>query len=248
MFLPECYDFDPDADLTLVLYDDDKADTVIANHLKEVVSASAAQIRRRAGRSTSGKVRPFSATGTSELIKTPSQLTATDGSITQKVYLGVSSKHLTLASPVFKALLRGGFAEARDFQPGGNAEVTLPEDNPAALWLLLHVLHGQPNKVPSRIDLEMLTKIAVLVDKYELHEAAAMVTTLWFSKLDIEPSPLYEGFVDKILQVICISWVLRESRIFSAMTRLAMLYSDYDLNAEGIVDLPIPKEILGKLP
>lgn len=46
------------------------------------------------------------------------------------VHVLVSSKHMSLASPVFKAMLTGGFQEAVELKAAGKTEIPLPDEVP----------------------------------------------------------------------------------------------------------------------
>ena len=84
----------------------------------------------------------------------------------------VSSKHMMLASPVFKAMLqRSTFKEGTKLSSAGKVEVPLPDDNPTAFIIVLDVIHGRNKRVPRKMDLEMLARISVIVDKYQMAEA-----------------------------------------------------------------------------
>ena len=48
----------------------------------------------------------------------------------------VSSKHLAMAIPVFKALLSHGFSEGEALRTQGTAKIPLPDDDPAAMAIL----------------------------------------------------------------------------------------------------------------
>jgi hypothetical protein len=66
----------------------------------------------------------------------------------------VSSKHMTLASPIFKAMLRTGtFSEGQELARRGKAEINLPEDDPTAFTILLNVIHGHGSRLPFIVDL-----------------------------------------------------------------------------------------------
>lgn len=83
----------------------------------------------------------------------------------------VCSKRLRRASPVFKRMLYGGFAEAQPPEDDKQWLVELPDDDPDALAVFCHVMHGSFEKVPSStevIDLELLYQITILSDKYDL--------------------------------------------------------------------------------
>ncbi len=51
----------------------------------------------------------------------------------------------------------------------------MPDDNTAALCMLLYIIHGQPEKAPEKASLTTLTHVAILVGKYELHEGQRLL-------------------------------------------------------------------------
>ncbi|KAG5928900.1 hypothetical protein E4U53_002560 [Claviceps sorghi] len=83
----------------------------------------------------------------------------------QPVCFKLSSKHLILASPVFRAMLCGGWKESitpsktdrdkennpRD-QNAALREITATEWDKRALLLLLKILHGRHQHVPLQLD------------------------------------------------------------------------------------------------
>jgi hypothetical protein len=75
----------------------------------------------------------------------------------------VSSRHLVLASRTLKLLLPN------------SPEWPLLDDEPNAVLILLSVIHGRYRNVPRNVDLATLTEIAILVDKYDLHEAVSVM-------------------------------------------------------------------------
>jgi hypothetical protein len=77
---------------------------------------------------------------------------------------------MSLVSPVFRAMLQhGSFKEGHDLAKG-TAEVPLPDDKPAAFQILLDIIHHRFRLVPKEIDFDTATEIAILVDKYQVHE------------------------------------------------------------------------------
>ena len=150
----------------------------------------------------------------------------------------MSSKHLTLASPIFKIMLQPKFKEGLQLHSHGYAELPLPDDNPAALLILLNLIHGQFRKVPRKIDLWMLTELAVLVDKYELLETTEMLLDYWLQHLK---GTIPVVLNDDLLPWICISRVFRKPDIFEKVTKVAQLES------EGLLEVsewPIPEHVL----
>ena len=84
----------------------------------------------------------------------------------------VSSRHLVLVFPVFKRLLKRGFAEGDSLSVTGTLEKELPDDDPKAFEIILNIIHGHVKKVPLKADIKLLTQICVLIDKYCFHEVA----------------------------------------------------------------------------
>ncbi|KAI1264737.1 hypothetical protein F5Y18DRAFT_389903 [Xylariaceae sp. FL1019] len=87
----------------------------------------------------------------------------------------VCSKALARSSPVFKAMLYGGFSEAKNNQNPANAWVVeLAEDDPYAMEMLLSTIHGNFDTAPvltalgENGDIDCLYELTALVDKYDL--------------------------------------------------------------------------------
>ena len=79
---------------------------------------------------------------------------------TEEVEVLVSSRHLALASRVFRIMFDGNFREK--ITPGrtGLRRVPLPEDNHEAMMVLLRIIHGQNGKVPRAVSRALLVEIA----------------------------------------------------------------------------------------
>ena len=114
----------------------------------------------------------------------------------------VSSSALCLASPVFRAMLgaKGKFKESKDLQEKKGCEppleITLSDDDPKALAIILRIIHHQHEHVPESLAEENLWQIAILVDKYDLREATMIWINLWvkpYLNSDIAPSSYFTG-------------------------------------------------------
>lgn len=96
----------------------------------------------------------------------------------------VSSKHMMLASPVFKAMLQPGrFREGIQRNAAGQLEVDLPDDDQHIMVIVLNIIHGRNRLVPKQADLEMMTKLAILVDKYQMVEVVESFSNPWIDDL-----------------------------------------------------------------
>jgi hypothetical protein len=162
----------------------------------------------------------------------------------EEVRMLVSSKHMKLASPVFKAMLREDyFKEGLELGSTGTAEISLPDDDPDAFAILLNIIHGRTRQVPRDMDLDLLSRISTLVDKYQLHEVVEIMSDRWIALLE---SDIPEEFTDDLQAWLSISWVFEKPRIFREVTKIA------ERRGRGRVgedrdDIPIPGRVLGKL-
>ncbi|CAI6092831.1 unnamed protein product [Clonostachys chloroleuca] len=85
--------------------------------------------------------------------------------------LVVSSKVLSIASPVFKAMFCGEFSEgarlAARHEPSPPFQLPLPDDDGDAMLLLCKLLHFATDDVPDLPGLDLLAKLAEVCDKYQ---------------------------------------------------------------------------------
>ncbi|TGO58805.1 hypothetical protein BCON_0051g00450 [Botryotinia convoluta] len=159
----------------------------------------------------------------------------------EDVHMLVSSKHMCLASPVFKAMLQhNNFKEGRELASAGKIEISLPDDDPDAFAILMCIIHGRTRNVPRQIDLDLLSRISTLVDKYQLHEVVEIMSGRWISLLEAE---LPEEFTDDLLPWLSISWVFEKPSIFKEVTRIAERHSNGKI-VEDRDDIPIPNRVL----
>ncbi|KAJ8067205.1 hypothetical protein OCU04_004570 [Sclerotinia nivalis] len=161
--------------------------------------------------------------------------------VREEVHMLVSSKHMSLASPVFKAMLQGNnFKEGRELASTGKVEISLPDDDPDAFAILMCIIHGRTRSVPREIDLDLLSRISTLVDKYQLHEVVEIMSDRWISQLEFE---LPEEFTNDLLPWLSISWVFEKPSIFKEITRIAERQSKGRIG-EDRDDIPIPDRVL----
>ncbi|KAK0642145.1 hypothetical protein B0T16DRAFT_462149 [Cercophora newfieldiana] len=93
----------------------------------------------------------------------------------------VSSKILTLASPVFAKMFGPHFQEGIALRSSqGSSTVRLEEDNPDAMGILLAALHFQTEAIPGETPgWDWLANLAVLSDKYDCNRALRPWIELW---------------------------------------------------------------------
>ncbi len=103
--------------------------------------------------------------------------------LTQTVYLRVSSKHLILASAMFRNMLSSDkFSEGQGLHSKGSLIIRLPDDSEAPITLM-YIVHGMTKAVPRKVTLNTLTKLAILINYYQLHEPVEFVSDLWIADL-----------------------------------------------------------------
>jgi hypothetical protein len=153
--------------------------------------------------------------------------------------LRVSSRHLTLASPYFKRMLKGPWREGNELASDGRVSIPMEVCDSPSLVILMNIIHGHTRKVPRSVDLDMLAKISVLVDLYECAEAVELFADTWIDQLK---NDLPTTYVRDLILWTCISWVFRKSAEFKKLTAIAQMQSQEPIQTLG---LPIPGRIVG---
>ncbi|KAI1027609.1 hypothetical protein LB504_011711 [Fusarium proliferatum] len=151
----------------------------------------------------------------------------------------VSGKHLELASPIFKTMVTGPFAEGKADSSGFRL-ITASDWDPEAFKIILNIMHGYNRDVPRSLSLEMLVKVAMIVNYYDCFESVELYTDIWLEGFRSEVPKVYGR--DSIL-CLFMSWAFSRPVMFRNMTELALRHSQKLIEAE---DFPIPADILGK--
>lgn len=162
----------------------------------------------------------------------------------REIRVQCSSKHLTLASSVFTAMLSPNFKESATLRSVGTLNLPLPDDDPEALLILLNIIHGQTKEIPLAVNLYMLTQIAILVDKYRLQMVVGILSRFWISTLKLNMPQVWTE--DDLRRWIFISWVFQSPAEFKFATKKAEMESESRIDESGEVDLPIPCSIIGR--
>ena len=161
-----------------------------------------------------------------------------------EMHMLVSSKTLMIASPVFKAMLqKGRFREGCDLE-SGKAEVHL-DDDPAAFRILMNILHFNTRKVPRTVELQTMTNLAVLIDKYSVLEPVEVFVEHWITHLR---GSMPTSLTNDLLSWICIGWVFRSTvpEVLANIVEVALRWSDGNFQSNGTQELPIPECLLSK--
>lgn len=169
----------------------------------------------------------------------PQEESQTSTISTESATFLVSSRHLILASPVFKAMLTGGWKEGD--KNNGPVRGSAEDWDTEALVIVMNVLHSHYRQVPKTVSLEMLAKIAAIVDYYKIHEALQLIASLWINALK---NSLPDSPGRDVILWILVSWVFGNAAIFRQVTKVAILQSKKDITIPH--ELPIPLAVIGK--
>lgn len=154
----------------------------------------------------------------------------------------VSSTILCLGSPVFRAMLgvESKFREAVDLSKRDTArepfELSLKDDDPNAMAVILRILHFKHNWIPKKLTPERLYDIAIICDKYDLGQALENWLTRW--------TP--ESFTGTITpdQWLFIAYVLGKAAEFKSLSQELILRctsdSDGNLKVASITESENP--------
>lgn len=172
----------------------------------------------------------------------PISLDTVNDSTNTQASFKVSSKHLTVASRRFHKMLSGDWVEANKVYSDGCRHVDLEDIfDLNALRILLDILHGKTRSVPRSLELEMLTKVAVLVDDFGCHEAVEVWSDMWIQHLE---DSLPKDSTEDLISWILISVVFHKPAPFKEITRIAVMHESDLINTSG---LPIPESVDSKL-
>ncbi|KAG5932555.1 hypothetical protein E4U60_005160 [Claviceps pazoutovae] len=162
----------------------------------------------------------------------------------EEVKFRLSSRHLALASPVFRTMLNGLWKESAPSsdEPDNGCpvryELTAAEWDDELFLMLMNIIHGRNKLVPLSVDLTTLMKMSVLVDYYQCQEVTQFVVGLWIKELS---SSLPKEYGRDCVAWMFVSWVFSCSELFEKMTSLAMKGSEGGL---GKIYLPLPPMLL----
>lgn len=154
----------------------------------------------------------------------------------------LSSRHLILASPYFRAMLTGPWLEnASRTDSFHNTSATGWDED--AFELLMNIIQGNSQKVPRSISLELLAKIALLVDYYKCYDVVKFYSDTWIENLGnaMEVTRYSRDFV----LVLFVSCVFFQRTAFRKLTNLAMQQTQGPLRT---LSLPFPQGLIGLWP
>ncbi|KAH6875144.1 hypothetical protein BKA58DRAFT_284069, partial [Alternaria rosae] len=149
----------------------------------------------------------------------------------------VSSRHLMLASPLFRAALSPGRWCEGCKKADGRYHITADDWEEEAFLLLMNMLHLRSPQIPKSASLELLTKLGILVDYYDCASAVEFFTTVWLNKL--HSFEMQSSYCRELMLWIWVSSVFRNRYLYIPAAEIAIAHCD-DSNLRTLW-LPIPK-------
>ncbi|KAK5663980.1 hypothetical protein OQA88_192 [Cercophora sp. LCS_1] len=101
---------------------------------------------------------------------------------------------------MFKAALSGQWVESVTSLADGLRHMDAEEWDPKALFVVVSILY---------LRIELLSKIALIVDYYQIHGAVSVMTSQWLQKS--RGQPVLER---NVLHWLCVAWVFKDAVIF----------------------------------
>ena len=159
----------------------------------------------------------------------------------------VSSKVLSLASPVFKELFGPHFPEGNCVEAKNPGHIGLHEDDPEATTFLCYLLHFQMDKIPDNPTPDCLDSIAILADKYDCVRSISQWTAF---KLCIAARQAEQSISDG--RLLFPAYVFDNPQIFKEITKHMVYSMNIDMSFLSTSSLPelycIPNELAAGLP
>ncbi|KAL1860656.1 hypothetical protein VTK73DRAFT_7218 [Phialemonium thermophilum] len=167
--------------------------------------------------------------------RSPSASPTQDDTEEEEIHMKLSSNHLVAASPYFKFLLRGQWKEGQTSSEFPHYTIRTAHWDEEALLLLMRIVHGKTRDVPVALDIEMLAKMATLVDYYHCHEALWLASKMWISRLELP-----KKYGRDLVLMLAVALVFSHEEIFQRMGALAFRELRGPLPT---LDLPIPEHM-----
>ncbi|KAK2774584.1 hypothetical protein CKAH01_13159 [Colletotrichum kahawae] len=134
----------------------------------------------------------------------------------------LSSRHLALASRYFESMLKWPGKEASTKSVDGLRHVDASGWDAQAFLVVMMAIHGKFRSISRSVDLEMLAKVAAIVDYYDCHESLEPFSTIWIERLS-RATPLPKTYDRDLLL-----WLLASNGLFPSLDQLPIRSSITD--------------------
>lgn len=150
----------------------------------------------------------------------------------------ISSRHLSSASERSRKM-RHQWEQKRESD--GYFHISVEDWDSEALLAILNIIHLRNRQVPHEVSLEMLSKLAVIVDYFEFHEAVEVFSKTWIADLQ---GSLPTSYCRDLILWMWISHVFHEEDILKTVICTAVRHS---LGWMEDLGLPIPEHIISQV-
>lgn len=106
---------------------------------------------------------------------------------------------------------------------------TLFDDDPVALAVILEAIHLQATRVPRRVTIEQLVKLAVVCDKYDCAAAVKLWAETW-----MEPWSKCLTVGETQLGMLFVTWVFGQRNVFSSLTKMLVPQLAFSANGRSV--------------
>ncbi|USP76614.1 hypothetical protein yc1106_03888 [Curvularia clavata] len=131
----------------------------------------------------------------------------------------VSLAHLATASPTFRMELQSCRKHQKDHD--GFSRLECSDWDPEAFEILLNTLHTRYRRVPKQLTLELLAKVAVMVEHYKCWEAFEPISQTWIRHVRVH-HPMPSAYCRELMLWMLIAWVFKLPKEFTKTTTLAL--------------------------
>ncbi|KAL5344008.1 hypothetical protein BJX70DRAFT_393430 [Aspergillus crustosus] len=129
----------------------------------------------------------------------------------------VSSKAISLASPVLRAMFNLGFKEGLTLVKDGSYVLDLPQDDPEALAVFCHIAYHKSQSLARKLTPDTLQRLSVFIDKYSCRETFLYQARVWMQQ------PLGDLSAEDLWKLLQFAYVLEFNGSFENITRELLL-------------------------
>ncbi|KAA8572124.1 hypothetical protein EYC84_002042 [Monilinia fructicola] len=134
----------------------------------------------------------------------------------EMVRFRVRSQSLRAVSKPFFAMLGPDWKEGHDMlDKDGPVELSLPEDNPAALKMIFALVHRRKGMVPRTLTPRFVLEVAITVDKYDLVDFMKFASGEW-----LRPG---QRCADDLMILAAAAYLFQNAQGFKEITKALLL-------------------------
>ncbi|KAI9163622.1 hypothetical protein HJFPF1_05243 [Paramyrothecium foliicola] len=147
-----------------------------------------------------------------------------------------SSKHLCLASPVFRKMLTWPHRESNEKK--AVHEIRATGWHAREFIMVLDAIHGRHSLIPHGVTSRSIARIGAIADFYDCHESIECFVNSW---IDARSSCHPSQYGEECMLWMLISWVFLRPTICGEMAGVAMAGCPEELQT---MDLPLPLSLI----